>query len=179
MLLLLLLLLLLVLDRTSRGPGFNSWTGPDFFTISIQCVFVSQCFILNLNVNKIIIIIIIICLIQIASLMGFTWIFGYIAAFTDVEALWYIYIILNSLQGVFIFISFICNRQVGLLWSKKLKLFGLTEILTQNTSTSSTTSRHKTSQVPGTNNTELRYSEGQSGSDCKESTKPLQREVHV
>ena len=37
-----------VLDRTSRGPGFNSPTGPDFFTISIQCVFVSQCFIIKL-----------------------------------------------------------------------------------------------------------------------------------
>ena len=59
--------------------------------------------------------------------MGFTWIFGYIAAFTDVEALWYIYIILNSLQGVFIFISFICNRRIGLLWYKKLRLSGHTE----------------------------------------------------
>ena len=66
-------------------------------------------------------------LFQIASLMGFTWIFGYIAAFTDVEALWYIYIILNSLQGVFIFVSFICNRRVGLLWIKKLRLYGLAE----------------------------------------------------
>ena len=37
-----------VLDRTSRGTDFNSTTGPDFFTISIQCVFVSQCFIINL-----------------------------------------------------------------------------------------------------------------------------------
>ena len=27
-----------VLDRTSRGLGFISPTGPDFFTISIQCV---------------------------------------------------------------------------------------------------------------------------------------------
>ena len=35
------------LDRTSRGPGFNSPTGPDFFTISKQCVFVSQCFIIK------------------------------------------------------------------------------------------------------------------------------------
>ena len=39
-----------VLDRTSRGQGFNSPTGPDFFTISIQCVWgcVSKCFIINL-----------------------------------------------------------------------------------------------------------------------------------
>ena len=38
-------------DRTSRGPGFNSPTGSDFFTISIQCVFVSQCFIINLIIS--------------------------------------------------------------------------------------------------------------------------------
>ena len=38
------------LDRTSRGPGFNSPMGPDFFTISIQCAFVSQCFIINLKI---------------------------------------------------------------------------------------------------------------------------------
>ena len=37
-----------VLDRTSRGPGFNSPTGPDFFTTSIQCVFVSQCFFMGI-----------------------------------------------------------------------------------------------------------------------------------
>ena len=37
-----------VLDWTWRGPGFNSSMGPDFFTISIQCVLVSQCFIIYL-----------------------------------------------------------------------------------------------------------------------------------
>ena len=37
-----------VLNRTSRGPGFNSLMGPDFFTNSIQCVFVSQYFIIYL-----------------------------------------------------------------------------------------------------------------------------------
>ena len=111
--------------------------------------------------------------------MGFTWIFGYIAAFTDVEALWYIYIILNSLQGVFIFISFICNRRVGLLWSKKLKLSGLTAILTSNRSTSGTITRNKTSPSPGTNVMALRHSRGHSGIDHVESKKPLHCEVHV
>ena len=35
-------------DFQSKSPGFNSPTGPDFFTLSIQCVFVSQCFFINL-----------------------------------------------------------------------------------------------------------------------------------
>ena len=89
--------------------------------------------------------------------MGFTWIFGYIAAFTDVEALWYIYIILNSLQGVFIFIAFIFNRRVGLLWSKKLQLSGLVE-RESKTSTSDVTSRQRYSYTAATNTTALNNS---------------------
>ena len=73
--------------------------------------------------------------------MGFAWVFGYIAAFTDAEALWYIYIILNSLQGVFIFISFICNREVRLLWIQKLQLSEFLE-RTRMTSTSDADSRN-------------------------------------
>ncbi|XP_011675990.2 adhesion G-protein coupled receptor D1-like [Strongylocentrotus purpuratus] len=53
---------------------------------------------------------------KMSTLLGFTWIFGFIAAFVDVEALWYIFIILNSLQGVYIFIAFICNKRVFKLW---------------------------------------------------------------
>ena len=52
--------------------------------------------------------------------MGFTWIFGYIAAFTNNEVVWYIYVILNSLQGVFIFIVFMCKREIASLWKEKL-----------------------------------------------------------
>ncbi|XP_072034131.1 uncharacterized protein [Amphiura filiformis] len=113
--------------------------------------------------------------IKIASLMGFTWIFGYVAAFTGVEALWYIYIILNSLQGVFIFISFMCNRRVGLLWSKKLKLSGL--ITAPKSSTSGATGGHRASSAPGTQMTgyySSRQSVQQDGSD-----QPLKKEIHV
>ncbi|XP_022101492.1 uncharacterized protein LOC110985070 [Acanthaster planci] len=58
--------------------------------------------------------------IRISSLMGFTWIFGFVAAFTDVVALWYIFIILNSCQGLLIFLSFICNKRVWRLWTNLL-----------------------------------------------------------
>ncbi|ESP05107.1 hypothetical protein LOTGIDRAFT_75362, partial [Lottia gigantea] len=44
--------------------------------------------------------------IKLSSVMGFSWIFGFVASFSNVEALWYVYIILNGLQGVFIFFSF-------------------------------------------------------------------------
>ncbi|XP_072048194.1 uncharacterized protein [Amphiura filiformis] len=85
---------------------------------------------------------------KIASLMGFTWIFGYVAAFTGIEALWYIFIILNSLQGVFIFISFICNRRVGLLWSEKLRFSGM--IAARRSSSSGTSDRNQAASLPGT-----------------------------
>ena len=38
-----------VFNRTSRGQDFNSPMGPNLFTISIQCVFINQCFIINLK----------------------------------------------------------------------------------------------------------------------------------
>ena len=52
-----------------------------------------------------------------STLLGFTWIFGFMAAFADVAALWYVFIIFNSLQGVYIFIAFMCNKRVFKLWS--------------------------------------------------------------
>ncbi|KAJ8319280.1 hypothetical protein KUTeg_004371 [Tegillarca granosa] len=44
--------------------------------------------------------------------MGLTWICGFVATFSNVMVLWYIFIIFNSLQGVFIFIAFVCNKKV-------------------------------------------------------------------
>ncbi len=110
---------------------------------------------------------------QIASLMGFTWIFGYMAAFTDVEALWYIYIILNSLQGLFIFISFMCNRRVGMLWCTKLKVCGIAGGKSSSTSSSGMTSRHRT--VKGTQMTKL---SSNMGSEPDGSDQPLNGTRH-
>ena len=110
--------------------------------------------------------------------MGFTWIFGYIAAFTDVEALWYIYIILNSLQGVFIFFSFIFNRRVGILWSKKLKLSGLIE-RESKTSTSNVTSRKMSSYTATTNSTALHNCSRYPDIEDDESKQPLHIEKSV
>lgn len=43
---------------------------------------------------------------KISSLFGFTWIFGYIAMLTNNTAIWYIFTVLNSLQGLHIFVAF-------------------------------------------------------------------------
>ncbi len=52
--------------------------------------------------------------------MGFTWIFAFVAAFTGMEAFWYIYIVLNSFQGLYIFLAFTANSMVWDLWKKTL-----------------------------------------------------------
>ncbi|XP_071488112.1 uncharacterized protein [Diadema antillarum] len=54
---------------------------------------------------------------KISSLMGFTWFVGFAAVIIQHEVAWYIFIILNSLQGAYIFLSFICNARVLRLWT--------------------------------------------------------------
>ena len=53
---------------------------------------------------------------QISTLLGFTWFFGFIAGFANINVLWYIFIILNSLQGFYIFLAFMANRRVAGMW---------------------------------------------------------------
>ena len=65
--------------------------------------------------------------------MGFTWIFAFVAAFTGMEAFWYIYIVLNSFQGLYIFLAFTANSMVWGLWRRKL---GLSESSSKTRSTS-------------------------------------------
>ncbi|XP_033097246.1 uncharacterized protein LOC117101348 [Anneissia japonica] len=60
--------------------------------------------------------------IKISCLMGFTWGFAFVASYANVAALWYIFILLNGLQGFFIFIAFTCNRHVLKLWRERLQM---------------------------------------------------------
>ena len=55
-------------------------------------------------------------------LMGFTWIFGFLSAFTDEVAIDFVFVILTSLQGVFLFVSFVCNKRVFNELKKKIKM---------------------------------------------------------
>ena len=49
---------------------------------------------------------------RLAIIMGLTWIIGLAAGFVDKAALWYVFIVLNTLQGLFIFGAFTCTRKV-------------------------------------------------------------------
>ena len=49
---------------------------------------------------------------RLAVIMGLTWITGLVAGFVDMEPLWYVFVVLNTLQGFVIFVAFTCTRKV-------------------------------------------------------------------
>lgn len=49
---------------------------------------------------------------RLALLMGLTWISGIVAGYLQLEPIWYVFVLLNTLQGVFIFLAFTCTRKV-------------------------------------------------------------------
>ena len=49
---------------------------------------------------------------RLALLMGLTWISGIVAGYLQLEIIWYIFVLLNTLQGLFIFVAFTCTRKV-------------------------------------------------------------------
>ncbi|KAH3790252.1 hypothetical protein DPMN_168452 [Dreissena polymorpha] len=50
--------------------------------------------------------------IKMSILTGCTWIFGFVYMFTGIVWMEFVFIILNSLQGFFLFVAFVCNRRV-------------------------------------------------------------------
>ncbi|KAL5008185.1 hypothetical protein ScPMuIL_013766 [Solemya velum] len=56
--------------------------------------------------------------IKLSTVTGAAWIFGFVYQWTGSTALVYIFIVLNCCQGIFIMLSFICNRRVMKLYSK-------------------------------------------------------------
>ena len=57
---------------------------------------------------------------QLTAIMGFTWIFGFVASFSGIQFFWYPYIVLNSLQGALVCVAFVCNERVFKMWKKQL-----------------------------------------------------------
>ncbi len=58
---------------------------------------------------------------KIATLLGFTWIFGIVARLTEQAALWYAFNISNSLQGIAIGLAFGCNGTTLRQWKIFIK----------------------------------------------------------
>ena len=61
---------------------------------------------------------------KLSTLTGFTWIFGFIFSWTGVKVFSYFFIVLNASQGVFLFLSFVCNQRVLAMY--KNRSLGLT-----------------------------------------------------
>ncbi|XP_045197929.2 probable G-protein coupled receptor Mth-like 11 [Mercenaria mercenaria] len=50
---------------------------------------------------------------KLSLIMGLTWVFAFVANITNETSMWYLFIIFNSLQGLFIAVCFLCTRKVG------------------------------------------------------------------
>ncbi|XP_020912909.2 uncharacterized protein LOC110250642 [Exaiptasia diaphana] len=62
--------------------------------------------------------------VRISSVMGFTWIFGFIAPF-GAKFLWYPFIVLNSFQGVYIALAFGLNQRARNLYKNRFPSLAL------------------------------------------------------
>nr|XP_045624297.1 uncharacterized protein LOC123774195 [Procambarus clarkii] len=50
--------------------------------------------------------------VRLAVLMGLTWIIGMVAGYLQLQGVWYVFVVLNTLQGAFIFLTFTCRSKV-------------------------------------------------------------------
>ena len=75
--------------------------------------------------------------IKLSFVMGFTWIFGFIAGLAEVDVVTYLFIITNSVQGFYICVSFALSSRARKLYKKK---FGHSDV----TTASSNGSTHNT-----------------------------------
>ena len=60
--------------------------------------------------------------IKLSTVMGLTWMFGYVATWVQNQVFWYLFVVFNGLQGLFIFCSFVLNRRVYLVVREYLRL---------------------------------------------------------
>jgi len=60
---------------------------------------------------------------RLALLMGISWVLGIVAGYIDIPELWIIFIIFNTLQGLFIFIAFTCSAKTRKVLRTKLFCF--------------------------------------------------------
>jgi hypothetical protein len=49
---------------------------------------------------------------KLSLIMGLTWIFAFVANISKIMPIWYLFIVFNSLQGMFISICFLCSKKV-------------------------------------------------------------------
>ncbi|WAR07821.1 MTH2-like protein [Mya arenaria] len=82
--------------------------------------------------------------IKLSLVMGLTWVFAFVANVANLQFMWYLFIIFNTLQGLFIAISFLCTRKVGRLVHEKYEVLFSTFTFRQSIADTQTTSVSKT-----------------------------------
>ncbi|XP_064614557.1 adhesion G-protein coupled receptor D1-like [Liolophura sinensis] len=70
---------------------------------------------------------------KLLPITGLTWTFGVVATFSKITFLWNPFIILNSLQGVFVFCAFVLNSRVKRMLKAKLSQISQEATGTSNT----------------------------------------------
>ncbi|XP_065220913.1 uncharacterized protein LOC135845947 [Planococcus citri] len=60
---------------------------------------------------------------RIGLLTGFTWITGFIAGYTQILIIWFLFVVLNTAQGIFIFTAFSCKKRVIRSFLKRINKF--------------------------------------------------------
>lgn len=82
---------------------------------------------------------------RLSILLGFTWVFGFVAAVVRSDVWWYVFVILNGLQGVFIFVAYCLNKRTirqlraGLSGKGRIKYSRPTKSSSSDRTTHSTT----------------------------------------
>ena len=59
--------------------------------------------------------------VKLSTIMGLTWVFGFIALLVDLPVLWYVFVVFNTLQGAFICFAFVCTRKVFRLLQERVR----------------------------------------------------------
>ena len=50
--------------------------------------------------------------VKLSTIMGLTWVIGFVASLTDMPVLWYVFDVFNTLQGAFVCFAFVCTKKV-------------------------------------------------------------------
>lgn len=81
--------------------------------------------------------------VKLSSTFGFTWLLGFIVPFAKLEFLDYLFVILNSLQGFFIFLAFVANKRS----LKKMKSLWMSRARSNSASTHSGNNKTRVTRV--------------------------------
>ena len=80
--------------------------------------------------------------VRLSSVMGFTWVFGFLANWKPLWFMAFPFIIFNTLQGVFICASFVINKRVLMMYKKKWCASEVESSKTDNTCNTSMSMSH-------------------------------------